>query len=76
MEPQIPNNLSNLQLELLKIFSYQLSNNQLIEIKNILARYFAEKATNEIDKLWDINSWDNELMEKWLNEHNRTEYKK
>lgn len=49
--------LSNLQLELLKIFSYQLSNQQLLDVRNILAKYFAEQATNEMDKLWEENNW-------------------
>ena len=34
--------LNNLQLELLKIFSYQLKPQQLTDIKNLLANYFAE----------------------------------
>ena len=42
---------TNLQLELLKIFSRNLSETQLLEIKGILSRYFAEKATDEFEKL-------------------------
>ena len=52
-------NLSNLQLELLKVFSYQLNNQQLGDIKKLLTNYFAEQATQEMDKLWEENNWDN-----------------
>jgi hypothetical protein len=67
--------LTNLQLELLKIFSYQLNQQQLTDIKKLLAGYFAEQATQEIDKLWDENNWDNNTMTTWANEHLRTPYK-
>lgn len=36
--------LTNLQLELLKTFSRPLPNSQLLEIKAILADYFAKKS--------------------------------
>ena len=51
-----PQKLTNLQLELLKVFSYQLNQQQLTDIKNLLANYFAEQATQEMDKLWEENS--------------------
>ena len=69
------NKLTNLQLELVKIFSYDLKENQLREIRSLLAQYFAEKATTEADKLWKEKGWSNKTMTKWANEHNRTPYK-
>lgn len=63
--------LSNIQIELLKLFQYDLPDKQLLEIKNILARYFAQCATDEMDKLWDENNWDDETMKSWANEHLR-----
>ena len=61
--------LTNLQLELLKLFSFQLNQSQLIEIKNLLAKYFAEQATIEMDNLWDKNNWNIETMDTWTNEN-------
>ena len=66
------NRLTNLQLELLKIFSFDLSEEQILEIRELLSKYFAEKATQEMDKLWDQNNWSNDTMEKWASEHLRT----
>jgi hypothetical protein len=59
--------LTNVQLELLKLFQYSLPESQLAEIKNILVKYFANTATDEMDKLWDENKWDNDIMKEWAN---------
>jgi hypothetical protein len=66
--------LTNLQLEILKLFRYDLADKQLLEVKEILAQYFASAATKEMDKLWDNKSWNNELMEQWVNEHLRSNH--
>jgi len=58
--------LTNLQLELLKIYSFNISDEQLSEIRQILTQYFADKATAEMDRLWDENGWTNETMDEWL----------
>jgi len=68
--------LTNLQLELLKIFSIPLKENQLKEIKALLSRYFAEKASEEMDALWDENNWSDETMRSWAQEHMRTKSKR
>jgi len=69
---QSTNRLTNLQLELLKLFKYNLNQKQLLEVKDLLAKYFADKATQEMDKLWEEKELTNETMDSWLNEHMRT----
>jgi len=64
--------LTNLQRELLKVFSVKLDENQLIDIRGLLTRYFAESATKEMDRLWDERGWTQETMNEWANEQNRT----
>lgn len=64
--------LTNLQVELIKLFAYQVPDSQLLEIKDLLAKYFADAASKEMDKLWTENQWNNQTMEDWLDEHNRT----
>ena len=63
--------LTNLQIELLKLFQYNLPDTQLAEIKNMLAKYFAKTATGEMDKLWQENNWNDKTMKDWANEHLR-----
>lgn len=60
--------LTNLQLELLKLFSMDLSDEELLKIRRILARYFAERASDEMDKLWEENKWTNATMDEWLSD--------
>lgn len=66
--------LTNLQLELLKLFKYELPDSQLNEVKILLSKYFAEKASDEADKLWEENNWNDKTMDDWSNEHLRTKY--
>ncbi len=62
------NSLSNIQLELLKLYSTDIKEEELLEIKSYIANFFSKKAVQEADKLWDENSLTNEDMDRWLNE--------
>ncbi|GAB5554112.1 MAG: hypothetical protein Sapg2KO_37030 [Saprospiraceae bacterium] len=66
--------LSNIQLELLKVFSIDLSNEQLEEIRLLLMNYFAEKVTKDFDDMFEENGWGDEKIEEWSQEHMRTKY--
>jgi hypothetical protein len=66
--------LSNIQLELLKIFSINLGDEQMEEIRLLLMNYFAEKVTKDFDDLFEENGWGEEKIEEWSNEHMRTKY--
>ena len=70
----VPPRLSNLQLELLKLFHYELPDQELLEIKELLARYFAQKVTAGMDLLWENRHLTNATMDDWLHEHHRTPY--
>lgn len=63
--------LNDLQLDLLKMFSYNISDSQLLEIRDLLRNFFANSAVEEIDKLWEDKNWDNDTMDAWANEHLR-----
>ena len=58
--------LSNLQQELLKLYASNVDENDLLQIKRYLAKYFAEKAIKEADKIWDEKGYTNETMNQWL----------
>jgi hypothetical protein len=57
--------ITNLQIELLKLFQYDLKESQLKDIRSLLAKYFAQTASAEMDKLWKQEGWSNETMEHW-----------
>jgi hypothetical protein len=59
--------LSGLQLELLKVYSFEPSPNDLEEIKQMLAKFFANKLVNNVqNSIEEKNITDNDL-ENWLN---------
>ncbi len=60
--------LTNLQLELLKVFSHNISDDELKDIRRMLSKYFMERAVKGADKIWDEKGYSNELMQKWLKE--------
>ena len=69
--------LSVLQLELLEMFTrHEVSTEDLLFIKKMLADFFANKAMDEADKLWEEREYTQESMENLLNKHQRTPYKK
>lgn len=66
--------LTNLQLELLKVFRFDIPDDQLLEISSFLRNYFANKVTSEMDQLFESNQWGEEKIEEWSKEHMRTKY--
>jgi hypothetical protein len=53
--------LSNLQLELLKLYATNLPEEDLLSIKRLLARYFMKKAIQRADAIWDERGYTNDL---------------
>ena len=66
--------LSNMQLELLKLFSRDIEDNDVKEIKKLIVRYLSEKLANNANEIWEKKGWTNDDMEKLLNTHMRTPY--
>ncbi|GAB2575640.1 hypothetical protein [Spirosoma areae] len=67
--------LSNLQLELLKVFSRNVPDEDLKAIKALLSNYFAQKAAQLADDVWDQEGFTEEKMNEWRQRHLRTDYK-
>jgi hypothetical protein len=66
--------LSNLQLELLKTFSHNLSDQDLLQVKTLLAAFFAEKSIESANKVWDEEGWNPDKVDQLLNTKLRTPY--
>lgn len=65
--------MSNVQLELLKLYANDVPDEQLKEIKLLLGRYFAEKATSLMDNFMASEGLKADDMIKWAQEHDRYE---
>lgn len=66
-----PSPLSNLQLEFLKLYADGVSETDLKAIQRLIARYFADKASDEADKIWVEKGYTAEGI---LKQHSRTPY--
>lgn len=58
-------------MELINMFSFDLSEKDLKEIKGILADYFAKKVTSQMDDYFEKHDLGDETIEKWSHEHLR-----
>lgn len=66
-KPSIHPPLSNIQAELLKLFSVDIPEKNLKELKNIIARYLLEKARDKADTVWDKKDYTDEKLQQILN---------
>ncbi len=60
--------LTDLQLELLKVYSFETNEEDLLAIKQMLAKYFSEKLITKIDAAITINNISEQDINKWLDE--------
>lgn len=61
---QLP--FTNVQLELLKTFSHQLPDNELLELRKTLALFFAQRLVIQADEVWNNKNWTNETIDNML----------
>lgn len=61
--------LSPIQLELLKVYSFSPSNEDVLAIKEMLARYFSNKMINKIGQAVEENNISEEDLSNWLHEN-------
>lgn len=71
---QTINKLSNIQLELLKLFTTNISDSEVLDIKQLIVNYYAQKIDNELDTLWEQRQYNANTISTWANEHLRTPY--
>lgn len=59
--------LSNIQSEMLKLFSADIPEKHLIEIRNMIARFLLDKARDKADAIWENKGYSDEKLEQILN---------
>lgn len=60
--------LTNLQMELLRLFARQLPESDLLAIRDMIAQYLLEKAFFEADTAWEAKGYNIESFQQKLNE--------
>lgn len=58
--------LTNVQLELLKVFSHELKEEDLLELRKVLVEFFARRAVDLANKAWDEKGWMDEDVDRLL----------
>jgi len=66
--------LTKAQLEILKLFTIDMEEIELKELKRLLVKFLAEKLTKLTNEVWEQNNWTNQDMDNLLNTHLRTPY--
>ena len=63
------------QLEILNAVNAISSEAELLEFRDFIAQYFAQKAQKAIDDLWDKGVINEDTIDQWGAEHMRTPYR-
>ena len=66
--------LNEAQLSVLRLLATMKSVEEVHELRQIISNYYAQKATEEMDRLWESGEWNEEKNEAILKEHLRTPY--
>lgn len=64
---EIEQPLSNVQLEILKAFSHDLTDEELKDFRDTIAEYFANRAIKSANKVWEEKGWTDEDVDRMLN---------
>lgn len=72
MQPK-PHSMSNLQLELLKLYARNIEEQDLLAIRHKIGLYFAEKATLAMDNFIDEKGLTPQQIANWAYEHWRSQ---
>ena len=66
---------NNAQMELLDMMSFVDTPEMLAQLKQALSDFFARRAEEEIDRLWETGALNEQKVESFRNLHERTPYK-
>ena len=66
--------LNRAQLGILRLLGRMDTLEKVEELRRVISNYYAQKATEEMDCLWDSGAWGEEQNNAVLNEHLRTLY--
>jgi hypothetical protein len=68
--------LTPAQLEILKVLSRPMSDEELLAFKRHIVRFFADRLTHRAKEVWEENNWTANDTEKLRQRHLRTPYRK
>ena len=75
MDTQLKTPFTPFQMQMLKLTERIKSQEEMDDIRQSVSKYFAEKAQQEVDRLWELGVINDEVIESWKHEHMRTPYR-
>ncbi|KAA3633937.1 MAG: hypothetical protein DWQ02_12285 [Bacteroidetes bacterium] len=75
MSEQLTGKLNPIQLELLKLFSTNISDSDLSILKKILLDFRMKRAVDAANEAWEEKNWTEKDVQRILDTHMRTPYK-
>ena len=75
METQLRTPFTPFQMQMLKLTERIKTQEEMDDIRHLVSNYFAEKAQQEVDRLWELGVINDEVIESWKHEHMRTPYR-
>lgn len=64
--PSVHPPLSNVQAELLKLFSAEIPESHLLELKKVMAKFLLDKARDKADAIWQEKGYSDDQLEQIL----------
>ena len=66
--------LHQAKMDLLRVVDRIKTVDEIQVIRQVLANYYAQKAEEEMDRLWENGTINEQVIEQWGKEHMRTPY--
>ena len=63
------------QQHLLKLFAFDGSEEKLLEVKEVLTKYFSQKLVKRLNELWDSGGLNQDKLDELRTKHLRTDLK-
>ena len=63
------------QQQLLKLFAFDGSEEKLLEVKEVLTKYFSQKLDKRLNELWDSGVLNQDKLDELRTKHLRTDLK-
>ena len=64
--PSVHPPLSNVQAELLKLFSAEIPESHLLELKKVMAKFLLDKAREKADAIWQEKGYTDDQLQQIL----------
>ena len=67
--------LNKAQMDILRLLEHIKTDEEAEELRDVISNFYARKAEEAMDRLWEAGLWDQEKNDAILKEHLRTPYK-